>query len=145
MVSETPTRPGNRSGGVGMFGTALLVMIVVLLAIQAVQSARQREVGSLGTFSTAYEAVLLSNGLAYFGKVESRDAHFLVLTDVYYVQTRTGPGAKGQPTQSNVLVKRGSEWHAPDRMAINIDHIVFTEPVSAGSQLEKLIEQQKGK
>jgi hypothetical protein len=145
MVDPLQTRPERRSSGFGIMSAALLVVIAILLAMLLVQSGHQREGSPLGAFTTPYQAVLLSNGLAYFGKVESRDARFLVLTDVYYVQTRSTPGAQGQQTQSNVLVKRGTEWHAPDRMAINVDHIVFTEPVSTGSQLEKLIAQQKSK
>ena len=85
----------------------------------------------------------LSQALAVFNQAPS----LLVLDNLEQLLPDAGPLIghllAEAPTQSNVLVKRGSEWHTPDRMAINVDHIVFTEPVSAGSQLEKLIKQQK--
>jgi hypothetical protein len=143
VVNRASGRPERRPGALRLLGVALLAVIVVLLAIQVVQNARRSDSVPIPSFSTPYQAVLLSSGLAYFGKVESRGPRFLVLTDVYYVQTRMAPGAKGQQTQSNVLVKRGSEWHAPDRMAINIDAIIFMEPVGADSQLAHLIAQNK--
>ncbi|HEX4275956.1 MAG TPA: hypothetical protein VHZ74_11405 [Bryobacteraceae bacterium] len=32
---------------------------------------------------------------------------------------------------SSVLVKRGKDWHAQDRMTLNAHHIIFVEPVTA--------------
>ena len=141
MVTQGSGRADNRPGFLQMISAVLLVVIVVLLAILLVQNTRHNEPVSIPSFTTPYQAVLLNNGMAYFGKVESRGPRFLVLTDVYYVQTRVTPDAKGQQSQSNVLIKRGVEWHAPDRMAINVDHIIFMEPVTPSSKLAGLIQQ----
>ena len=40
----------------------------------------------------------------------------------------------------NALIKRGSEWHAPDRMSLNASHILFVEPVTQNSTVSQLIE-----
>ena len=37
------------------------------------------------------------------------------------------------------LVKRGKEWHSPDRMILNANMIVLIEPVSPGSRVAQLI------
>ena len=94
-------------------------------------------------FRTDYQAVLLSNGLVYFGKVNNVNNRFLTLTDVYYVQIRTSVAGAPQKQPPNVLIKRGSEWHAPDRMTINMQDIVFIEPVTPNSTVSWLIQESK--
>lgn len=94
-------------------------------------------------FSTPYQAVLLSNNSVYFGKLSGYGTSNPVLTDVFYILTKTDPTTK--QTQ-NVLVKRGKELHGPDRMYLNSSSIVFVEPVGTDSKVAQLIseaEQQK--
>jgi hypothetical protein len=43
----------------------------------------------------------------------------------------------------NVLIRRGTEWHAPDRMVINANHIILVEPVSPTSKAAQLIAHSK--
>ncbi len=86
--------------------------------------------------STEYQAVLLSNGQAYFGKLEGVGSPYPVLTDVFYVQSSVNPETK-EPV--NTMVKRGNEWHAPDRMILNAEHIIFIETVHPDSKVAKLI------
>lgn len=92
------------------------------------------------SLTTEYQALLLSNGLAYYGKVRELNDQFLEMDDVYYVQT--GVEAKTKK-QTSILQKRGKEWHAPDHMSINLDHVVFIEPVNPDSDVAKLITQSK--
>ena len=63
-----------------------------------------------------------------------------MLRDVYYVQSATDPQTK---QVSNILVKRGKEWHAPDRMILNSNMIVLVEPVNPTSRVAQLITQAK--
>jgi hypothetical protein len=93
-----------------------------------------------GLVASGYQAVLLDNGAAYFGKVAANTASYVVLQEVYYVQSRTNPQTK---EVSNVLIKRGQEWHAPDRMIINRQHLVILEPVAADSTVARLIAESK--
>jgi hypothetical protein len=90
----------------------------------------------------SHHAVLLTNGQVYFGKIEALDSRFPVLTDVYYIQSAVDQNTK---QNTNVLLRRGKEWHAPDRMILNAEHIVLVEPVGAGSQVAKLIAESRGK
>jgi hypothetical protein len=86
--------------------------------------------------TTPYQAVLLSNGAVYFGKMEGLGTPFPVLREVYYVQNSMDPQTK---VVSNTLVKRGKEWHQPDRMILNASMIVLVEPVSPESRVAQLI------
>jgi hypothetical protein len=132
--SETPAqRPGPIKG---LSGTGvLLILIVAGLAIWFF-GFRAKTV----SMSTPYQAVLLSNGSAYFGRLEGLGTPYPVLRDVFYVQTVTDPQTK---QGSNILVKRGKEWHAPDRMILNANMIVLVEPVGIGSRVAQLIAQAK--
>ena len=89
-----------------------------------------------------FYAVLLNGGQLYFGKLEGLGTQYPVLTEVFYVQSRQDPETK---QLSNILVKRGKEWHAPDRMIINASQIVLIEPVTAGSRVAQLIAEARNK
>jgi hypothetical protein len=91
---------------------------------------------------TTYQAVLLDNGQAYYGRIQQTDSELTVLTDVYYVQSQVDTQTK---ETKNVLIRRGNEWHAPNRSVINTRHIVVIEPVTPGSKVAELIAQLKAK
>ena len=89
-------------------------------------------------FDTPYQAVLLANGSVYFGHLQNFEGHHSFLTDIFYIVSQTDPTSK---QVNNVLVKRGKELHAPDRMYLNPNQIVFVEPVGADSKVAQLIAQ----
>lgn len=89
---------------------------------------------------TGYNAVLLSNGQVYYGKLTGLGTRYPVLTDVFYVQVGVDPATK---ESKSVLLKRGKEWHAPDRMILNARHIILVEPVTSHSKMAELIAQAK--
>lgn len=97
------------------------------------------DMGSKGQkldIKTNYQAVLLDNGQAYFGKVE-QGSDYLTLKDVYYIQSKVDESTKAV---SSILIKRGvQEWHAPDSMHINKEHVVIIEPVAESSKVAELI------
>jgi hypothetical protein len=89
--------------------------------------------------STPYHAVALTNGQVFFGRIEALGTDYTVLRDVFYIQSRQNPDTK---QVANVLIKRGGEWHAPDRMIINRQQVLLIEPVKEDSQVAKLIVEQ---
>lgn len=90
--------------------------------------------------TTPYAAVLLDNGQLYYGKLVNSGASFPELTDVYYIQSQANQETKAV---TSVLVRRGNEWHGPDRMFLNERHVVLIEPVGTGSKVALLIEADK--
>ncbi len=123
-------KPGSAILSVcGVLITALLAMLVYLN-----WSAR-----ATPDLSTPYHAVALTNNQVYFGKVDGLGTGYVVLRDVFYIQSRVNPETKAM---TNILVKRGGEWHGPDRMIVNREHMLLIEPVRADSQVAKLIEEQ---
>ena len=91
-------------------------------------------------FDSAFQAVLLDSGQVYYGKIEGLGTEFPVLTDVYYIQSATDPNTK--QTQ-NILIRRGKEWHGPDKTVINARHLVMVEPVGKDSKVAQLIAEQE--
>ena len=94
------------------------------------------------TFTTEYQAVFLDNGQAFFGKLEKADSPYPLLKDVFYIQQQVNKDTK---EVKSILIKRGNEWHGPDRMYINSKHIVLIEPVSPDSKVAQLIKDAKAK
>src|SRR5215472_371659 len=127
----------HRMGRAGAVG-AVIVVVVLAAAIFLAASYR----GESPKFDTSYQAVLLTNGSVYFGQLEGYGTKFPVLHDVFYVQSGTNPETK---QVTNVLVKRGKELHAPDRMYLNPSQIILVEPVGANSKVAQLIAESKAK
>lgn len=130
------TRKGQRGGSVVQVIWALAGLLVIVAAgfhiFFTVHNSRPVK------FTTEYQAVLLTNGSAYFGKLAGYGGPHPVLTDVYYIVNETDPQTK---QSKPVLVKRGKELHAPDRMYLNPNQIVFVETVGPNSKVAQLIQQ----
>jgi hypothetical protein len=94
------------------------------------------------SFKTEYQAVLLAGGMAYYGKMDKVGNQFIEMADVHYVQNRQNPETK---EVQGILVKRGKEWHEPDRMYLNTAHVIMIEPVAPDSQIAKMIRELKAK
>ncbi|MEI6597354.1 MAG: hypothetical protein WCL13_04090 [bacterium] len=100
-------------------------------------------------YGSGWQAVFLSNGQVYFGKIVSADDKRLILTNIYYLQVvdkplqRTQEGADtaaAQAQQSLTLVKLGNELHGPvDQMIINVSQVMLTEKLKEDSQVVKTI------
>ena len=131
MVALSETGRKTRS-------TLVWVLIIALIAVGVAfgytQLRKQRV-----EMTTPYQAVLLTNGSAYFGRLEGLGTPYPVLRDVFYVQSVQDAEKK----VSNILVKRGKEWHSPDRMILNANMIVLVEPVNPNSRVAQLITEAK--
>ena len=103
--------------------------------------------------SAGYQAVLLSNGQVYFGKIVDNDTNYVTLKDIYYLQVVQQPPLQGtpqagqpaaQPQQSISLVKLGNELHGPvDEMHIGRTQILFYEDLKSDGSVVKAIDSYK--
>lgn len=98
---------------------------------------------------TDWQAIFLTNGQVYFGKLDSDNGQFFTLSDIYYIQVQqpaeSTAAAKEQQAQQQIsLVKLGNELHGPvDKMRINRDQIIFIEQMKADSKVVQAIDQYK--
>jgi len=112
------------------------LVIAAALCVIASQGMRRHAVPEL---TTPYQAVALTNGQVFFGRIDSLDGNYTVLHDVFYIQSRQNPESK---EVANVLIKRGAEAHTPDRMVINRQQVLLIEPVGTDSRIARLIAEQ---
>ncbi len=91
-------------------------------------------------FSTEYQAVFMANGQVFFGKIENAGGAYPLLKEVYYIGRQADP--EGKEVKS-ILIKRGNEWHSPEYMYINRQHIAVIEPVAPNSRVAQLIKEAK--
>lgn len=94
-----------------------------------------------------YQAVFLSNGQVYFGKVTDANTQTLVMEDIYYLRSAANlqisesksPDSTAE-TDNFALVKLGNEIHGPeDRMSINLSHVLFVENLKPDSKVVEAI------
>lgn len=116
---------------------ALLAFLILSAGLTGCER-RHRHKGP--EITTPYAAILLDNGQVYYGKLTKGGSNFPELTDVYYIQSQTNQETKAV---TSVLVRRGNEWHGPDRMFLNQQHVILIEPVGANSKVAQLIEADK--
>jgi len=115
----------------------VLIAVGVMLIVEHLRGAHNSEV----KFLTPYQAVLLTNGSVYFGKLQGYGGPTPELTQVYYVVSQTNQETK---QVTNSLIRRGQELHKPDRMYLNPRQILFVEPVGTDSRVAQLIKEQGG-
>ncbi len=102
--------------------------------------------------SSNYQAVFLSNGQVYFGKLTRRLFAPAVLNDVYYLilrqplqQQMREENQEEQQSAGYTLIKLGKEIHGPrDEMRINPRHILFVEDLNPdGKVVQAIIQYQE--
>lgn len=93
-----------------------------------------------------YQALFLTNGQVYFGKLKILNSDYVKLTDIYYLQTTstTDKTAALQNASGNAtgvqLIKLGSEVHGPaDEMTVNRDQVLFFENIKKDGQVTSSI------
>ncbi|MBC7746367.1 hypothetical protein H7Y40_00075 [Pedobacter sp.] len=102
----------------------------------------------------AYQAVFLTNGQVYFGKLGNARGDYLSMSNIYYLQvqqavqpgeTTTATPATGTEGSDNVqLVKLGNELHGPDdQMQISQKQVLFWENLKADGKVSIAIEKYK--
>jgi len=129
----------------GLVGKLLVVsLIVVSIAITAfVGYAIVRGVGGGSLIKgSQYQAVFLSDGQIYFGKLTGIGDEYATLEDIYYlqVQQEVQPDTTAQPQTQISLAKLGNELHGPeDEMFINVDQILFWENLKDDGQVAEAI------
>lgn len=90
------------------------------------------------------QAVFLTNGQVYFGKLQNVKGDYLTLTNIYYLQVdSTDPSIQsGANSNSNnvQLIKLGNELHGPnDEMQISSKQVLFWENLKNDSKVSQAI------
>ena len=143
---------GSRKMLTALVGLVVLVVVVVGLLF-AWQAKNGGSTGATGVEKDKYQAVFMTNGQVYFGKLAKVDAGYTELTDVYYLQVQQSvqPGSEEANAANNEqpqvsLTKLGNELHGPtDKMHISKDQILFWENLKDDSTVVKAIKDYQSK
>lgn len=94
-----------------------------------------------------YQALFLTNGQVYFGKVSKIDSSYVKLTDIYYLQVQQQVQPKDQNSQQQPqvsLAKLGGELHGPeDVMYVSRQQVLFWENLKGDGKVAKAISDYK--
>jgi len=104
--------------------------------------------GYTGIDSSRYQAVFLTNGQVYFGKLVDNGPELVKLSSIWYLQVQQGQQSaadKLKDSQSQItLSKLGNELHGPDdAMSISKDQVLFWENLKNDSKVVKTIQEAK--
>ena len=136
----TPPAPKKSGWGTKLL-VIILIIVVVLVGLFLLSKYTSCNILNVnkGPSASGWQAVFLSNGQVYFGKIIKETGSTVVLKDIYYLQVAQSPqpATEGQQAQQNLsLVKLGNELHGPrDEMKINRDHVLFTEDLKSDSRV----------
>ena len=136
------------------FKKLFLLLLLVVLAGGGYWFFKTRSVRLGG----GYQAVFLSNGQVYFGKLKKPTSEYPVLKDVYYLvvqrplQQAAAASEEGEVITSGealepgkpqfTLVKLGGELHGPrNEMKLNRRHILFIEDLKDDSKVVQKIKE----
>ena len=134
--SHSPSPATRIVGGGNGILTTVLVVLLIITSIMAIAWFGTRLAASGGTSGAVkgkqYQALFLTNGQVYFGKLKNVNNSYVKLTDIYYlqVQQQVQPADKNASAQSPQvsLAKLGSELHGPeDNMYVSRDQVLFWE------------------
>lgn len=133
--------------GIMMIVSKIIALVIVLVVVFGGWA---YYTGAMETKQTidkdTFQAVFLSNGQVYFGKLENVGPAYLVLNDVYYLQVQE---IQPQPEEDNgsqiQLIRLGNEVHQPEpNMTISKDHVLFWENLKEDSRVVETIREESG-
>lgn len=140
---EMANATANRSGVVGK----LLVISLIIVSIAITAFVGYAVVGGINEGNSVdgdkYQAVFLSDGQIYFGKLSGLNKEYVVLEDIFYLQVEqeVQPDRTTSEAQTQIsLAKLGNELHGPeDMMHINPEQILFWENLKDDGQVVSAI------
>lgn len=127
-------------------GKVLVVLLIIASLLVIVTMARALLPKERLVKKDQYQAVFLTNGQVYFGKLSGVNSEYVVLKNIYYLQEdnqnlQNQTQAAEQPNLK--LIKLGSELHGPeDEMFIERDKVIFWENLKNDGRIVKEINNQ---
>lgn len=126
--------------GTTLMGAIIIALIVAVIAVIGFEAPKSQ--GGY-VYTNKLQAVFLNTGQVYFGNIKTINPQFLVLVNIFYLQTSSNSSSTSTSAKNNVsLVKLGCELHAPyDQMVINMSQVTFWENLQSTGQVAKAVAQ----
>jgi len=149
-----PGKPKKRGsyGNWVVIGSVVAVLVIVALGglwLHGRHTPRFNENKNIDP--NEYQAVFLTNGQVYFGKLGGLNNKYVTVSDIYYLQVQQGQSTTGQNLQNASgstdtdakvsLAKLGGELHGPeDKMYIASDQVLFWENLTNDGKVAQAID-----
>lgn len=148
-ADRPPRKPTNR-GPIGIIAFAVAILVIVFLSVTAFSIVRSQGNSSstkADVDTNKYQAVFLTNGQVYFGKIRDITSENIKLEEVYYLQVQDSVQPSDKNKQQNLsLLKLGGEIHGPeDKMVITREQTLFWENLTDDGKVVQAINQAKKK
>ena len=141
-------KESNRGSNKGLLWTIVIALLVLIVGFVGWMVWSNSKSGATGIDSSRYQAVFLSNGQIYFGKLSAFNDESFKITNIYYPQAQ----ATGEEAETDVNAEQSSIQlfavtegvHGPDdEMIILKNQILYYENLKADSKVTQLIEQNR--
>lgn len=136
-----------------------LLLVIILIALvgaviylatsgkSGVLTGNKSTTGDQKSQSDKYQAVFLTNGQVYFGKMKDEGGNYIKLTDIFYLQAKdqaVQPKDTSNKEPDLTLIKLGKELHAPaDEMNISRQQVLFWEEIKDDGKVMQAIKEYK--
>lgn len=162
---EQPVVRAKKRKGPKIFLTLILILALIFVVLLFVSKFTNWDVLGINKSgekaveikASEWQAVFLTNGQVYFGKLKNVNGNYPTLEDVYYLQVQNVPIQPAEAASEEegvqpaietqeqlILIKFGTELHKPmDKMSINKDHILMYEDLAEDSGVVKAISDYK--
>ena len=154
-ASESPVVSAVRGSGSNTGSlNRLLVIVLILAGLAFLVAYGARGLGAVRADSSIkskeYQALFLTNGQVYFGKLTHVDSGYVKLTDIYYLQVQqtvqpsSGSSSSSSNNQQVSLAKLGGELHGPeDTMYVSRQQVLFWENLKTDGKVTQAIQNYK--
>ncbi len=129
-----------------LWGGLLLVVVICLVGGWCFAGHKAAFDENKNVNSNEFQAIFLTNGQVYFGKLADLNHKYVTIKDIYYLQVQQNSnlqGASGSTTPNSQvsLAKLGNELHGPeDKMYIASDQMLFWENLKGDSKVVQAID-----
>ena len=136
----------SRGSNKGLLWTIVIALLVLIVGFVGWMVWSNSKSSATGIDSSRYQAVFLTNGQIYFGKLAAFNDESFKITNIYYPQAQ----ATGEETETDVNAEQSSIQlfavtegvHGPDdEMIILKSQILYYENLKEDSKVTQLIEQ----
>lgn len=157
MVKTKLSGSGSRRFSFELMMVPYLIVVIAVLAIGG-ELWVMRSRAHRAIVPDTYQAVFLTNGQVYFGKLQSLNRSYMTLADVYYLQESTTDDSSSTASSKNTnantntqsadtqfkIIRLGEEIHQPQNgMVISRDQILYWENLATSSRIIDAIGQEK--
>lgn len=148
QVASAPVQTNKATKfGIKKIAIILAAVLIIVAGLGAGWKFAYKNKGLTGVDTNRYQALFLTNGQVYFGKLSKADGKTIRIDDIFYLQVQQAvqPKAEGATDQGETqLIKLGGELHGPeDKMFIDRGQILFWENLKDDGKVVQAINQYK--